>query len=70
MKNKHLTLDERETIEAGLRNQKSFKEIARELNNDCTTISKEVKNHMVYRNVEKFGRDTPVDLNLDQVRKI
>ena len=57
MKSKHLTLDERETIEAGLRNQKSFKEIAREINKDCTTISKEVKNHMVYRNVEKFGRD-------------
>lgn len=47
-KNKHLTLDERYEIRNGLENRLSFKAIALYLEKDCTTISKEIKNHMVF----------------------
>lgn len=56
MKNKHLSLDEREIIEAGLRNNKSFKAIAKEVGKDCTTISKEVRNHIMYDKTSRYGR--------------
>lgn len=51
-KNKHLGLSERIIIEHSLENRASFKAIARQLGKDCTTISKEVKNHLVF---EKKG---------------
>ena len=41
--NKHLTLSERIKIEKLLDENFSFKAIGRELERDCTTISKEVK---------------------------
>lgn len=44
-KNKHFSLSERTTIERCLGNSYSFKAIGRELNRDCTSISKEVKKH-------------------------
>ena len=46
MKNKHLSFDERLEIEKGLKENLSFKEIGRVLGKDCTTISKEIKNHI------------------------
>ena len=46
-KNTHLTLDERIEIEAALNERKSFKMIARDLGKDPTTISKEVRNHLI-----------------------
>ncbi|UZQ85994.1 helix-turn-helix domain-containing protein [Thermoclostridium stercorarium] len=48
--NKHLTLEDRIIIEHKLKDRKSFKEIARELGKDPTTIAKEVKNHIQLRN--------------------
>lgn len=51
-KNKHLTLDERYTIMHSLDDRLSFKAIGRILDKDCTTISKEVKGHIVF---EKKG---------------
>ena len=42
-KNKHLTLQERLTIESELWRRSSFKKIALLLEKDCTTISKEVQ---------------------------
>lgn len=48
----HLTLSERIQIELGLNQNESFKSIARSLNRDCTTISKEVK---LYRISKKSG---------------
>lgn len=45
-KQKHLTLDSRIIIETKLNERESFKSIGRFLNKDCTTISKEVKNHI------------------------
>ena len=52
-KNKHLDLSARIAIEVGLKNGKSFKQIARELSKDCSTISKEVRNHRIF--VKKGG---------------
>lgn len=49
---KHLTLEDRVSISIGLKNHLSFKEIGRRLDKDCTTISKEVRNHRVF---EKSG---------------
>lgn len=51
-KNKHLVLDERYVIEHSLNERKSFKAIGRALEKDCTTISKEVKGHLIF---EKKG---------------
>lgn len=43
MKNKHLSYDERLEIESGLKDNLSFKQIAKNIDRDCTTISKEIK---------------------------
>mgnify|MGYP004628569613 FL=1 len=40
--NKHLSFNDRLTIEKNLSLSKSFKYIAKLLNKDCTTISKEI----------------------------
>jgi len=54
--NKHLTLDDRLIIERELLFNSSFKKIAKLINKDCTTISKEVRNHIMYRNSGAVGR--------------
>lgn len=56
MKNKHLTLNERLEIESSLIQGKSFKEIGRNLNKHCTTISREIKNHYIVKNTGGVGR--------------
>lgn len=48
-KQKHLTLVERCTIESMLNSSASFKEIGRKIGRDCTTISKEVRNHILFK---------------------
>lgn len=53
---KHFTLSERISIERLLKESFSFKAIARELNRDCTSISKEVKSHIVFRRSGSYGR--------------
>lgn len=40
MKNKHLSFDERLEIERGLKENLSFKQIAKNIEKDCTTVSK------------------------------
>ncbi len=45
--NKHLTLDERNFINQELAKSTSFNEIAKHLSKYSTTISKEVKKHMI-----------------------
>lgn len=56
MKNKHLSFDERLEIEKGLKERASFKQIAKSVGKDCTTISKEIKNHIIYKNTGAIGR--------------
>ena len=44
---KHLTLSDRISIEAGMKEGRSFKRIAAELGKDPSTISKEVRAHII-----------------------
>lgn len=47
----HLTLDDRCTIQALLDQKASFADIARTLQKDPTTISREVRSHLIFRRV-------------------
>ena len=47
-KNKHLILADRCVIEQGLINGLSFKAIGLNIEKNCTTISKEVRNHICF----------------------
>lgn len=51
-KNKHLVLDERYEIQHGLDDSLSFKAIGSKIGKDCTTVSKEVRGHIIF---EKKG---------------
>lgn len=51
-KNKHLSLEERYKIEHSLNDKLSFKAISKLINKDCTTISKEIRSHLIF---EKKG---------------
>ena len=57
MKNKHLSYDDRLEIEKGLKDELSFKAISRIINKDCSTISKEIRNHYVIKNTGTLGRN-------------
>lgn len=48
---KHLTKDNRSIIETMLNNRASFKEIAVTLGKDPSTISKEIRSHLIFRRV-------------------
>lgn len=56
MKNKHLSFDDRLKIESGLKDNLSFKRIGKNINKDCTTVAKEIKNHIIYKNIGAVGR--------------
>lgn len=53
---KHLTLEDRMTIQLELANAASFKGIGLLLDKDCTTISKEVRLHRVFEKTGAFGK--------------
>ena len=55
-KQKHLNLEARILIETLLNERNSFKSIARLLEKDCTTISKEVRPHISFDQVGTFGK--------------
>jgi IS30 family transposase len=55
-KYKQLTLDERNSIEAGLRQGDSFKAIGKIIGKDCSTVSKEIRSHMVFKKSGAYGR--------------
>ncbi|MBQ8848689.1 MAG: IS30 family transposase [Candidatus Gastranaerophilales bacterium] len=57
--NKHLTLDERNFIEQELSKNTNFKEIAKYLGKDPTTISKEIRKHRI----RKEGQSIHVNFN-------
>ena len=56
MKNKHMSLEDRCKIEKCLNNNLSFKSIANEIGKNCTTISREIKNHYTILNKSAYGR--------------
>lgn len=49
--NKHLTIDNRCTIQTMLNDKASFKAIAEVLDKDPSTISKEIRSHLVFRKI-------------------
>ncbi len=55
-KNKHMTLNDRTTIQAELDKGTSFKEIGIILGKDCTTISKEVRKHICRQKTGAMGK--------------
>lgn len=56
---KHLTLSQRILIEKGLDNQESFAAIARRIQKDPSTVSKEIRRHLSYATKQDGGRDIP-----------
>lgn len=56
MKNKHLSFDDRLEIESRLKTRKTFKEIGNIVGKDCTTISKEIRNHLIVKDISSVGR--------------
>ena len=56
MKNKHLSFDDRLEIERCLKENLSFKQIGKNIGKDCTTISKEIKTHITFKNSGAVGR--------------
>jgi len=56
MKNKHLILSDRIMIEQSLNIRCSFRFIAEQLSKDPTTISKEVRNHILYKPTGAYGK--------------
>ena len=47
-KYKQLTLDDQLLIEAGLKEGNSFRGIGERIGKDCSTVSKEVRSHLVF----------------------
>ena len=56
MKNKHLSLEDRHKIENGLNDGLSFKKIGKLIDKDCTSISREIRNHYIVKNTGCIGR--------------
>ena len=52
---KHLTLEDRNYIEQALNQNMTFKEIAKFLSKDPTTISKEIKKHRIRKEPNSFN---------------
>lgn len=54
---KHLTMSQRIIIEKGLENNETFLEIAKITGKDPSTISKEVRKHLIHHVKENYGKD-------------
>lgn len=52
----HLTIDDRYTIENNLNNNISLKQTGRDINKHCSSISREIKNHYITKNIGSIGR--------------
>ena len=46
-KNKHFKYEDRVVIQQSLKEKLSFKEIGKLLNKDCTSVSREIRRHVV-----------------------
>jgi IS30 family transposase len=65
MNKKHLSLDDRYTIEEGLNEGKSFKKIALLIDKDCTSISKEIRKNRYLCKPTHFNNNS----NLCKIKK-
>lgn len=54
-KGKHLTLDDRQSIQIGLNEGRSFRDIAAEIGKDSSTVSKKIRGHMTIRETGSFN---------------
>ena len=54
--NKHLSFEDRLNIEKELMERKSFKEITKSIDKNCTTVSRKIKNHYVTVDTGVIGR--------------
>ena len=70
MKNKHLSLQDRQNIERMLNERKSFTEIAQELGKNKSTISREVRGHVEYFRVGGQGQNYNACKNRYGCRKV
>lgn len=52
----HLTKDDRITIENNLNNNISLKQIGKNINKHCSSVSREIKNHYITKNTGSVGR--------------
>ncbi|MGI6010023.1 MAG: helix-turn-helix domain-containing protein [Ruminococcus sp.] len=53
---KHLTTDEHYSMSQILSEQQSFKAIGAAIGKNCTTISREIKNHMTFCETGDYGQ--------------
>lgn len=67
--NKHLTYEERNFIETGLNNGRNFNEIAKDLNKDRRTISREIQNHRFRKNPGVFNNSKNLCKNRQECKK-
>lgn len=69
MKNKHLVLNQRERIESGIRKNESLQDIAKAIEKDPSTISKEVLKHRIFlekTSVKKINTSCRVCINFSK----
>jgi IS30 family transposase len=67
IKNKHLTIEDRNNIQDFLDHGMTFKTIGRKIGKDQTTVSKEVKKHVTdvacgYKRVDEHGKELPSEV--------
>ena len=55
-KNKHLTFDERLSIQNMLNERRSFAAIGKSLEKHRTTISKEIRSHIIFKRIGAYGK--------------
>ena len=56
MSKQHITLEDRITIASMLNEQQSFKQIGLAISKNCTTISREIRNHLEFKRSGSLGR--------------
>ena len=69
-KYRHLNSEDRSHIETGLNNRQSFKEIGEKVGKDCSTISKEIRSHMVFKKTGAYGRPFRIRCTVARGEKI
>lgn len=52
MSKTHMTLSDRVRIQSGLESMESFKDIAKAIGKDCTSVSREVRRHVTVERKE------------------
>lgn len=61
MKHKHLTLSDRIEIELGITQSSSFREISAKIEKDPSTVSKEIRKHLVIKQLDEHKKLPPCD---------